>query len=68
MDWRERFALAFDAEFREWLSAAAKGGAAGPSSWDGYVATVAANAGVRAIETGQREPVRLRGRPALYVA
>ena len=67
-DWRERFAAAFDAEFREWLSAAAKGGAAGPSSWDGYVATVVTNAGVRAIETGERERIRLRERPTLYAA
>jgi myo-inositol 2-dehydrogenase/D-chiro-inositol 1-dehydrogenase len=33
-DWRERFVTAFDTEFREWLAAAAKGGATGPSSWD----------------------------------
>ena len=57
VDWRERFVAAFDTEFRDWLNAAAKGGAAGPSSWDGYVATVVTNAGVRAIETGQREPI-----------
>jgi len=57
---------AFDAEFREWLAAAAKGGAAGPSSWDGYVATVVSNLGVRAMETGNREPIKLRQRPALY--
>ncbi len=67
-DWRERFAVAFDTEFREWLRAAAEGGASGPSSWDGYVATVVTNAGVKAIETGQREPIRLRERPALYAA
>ncbi len=67
-DWRERFAAAFDAEFREWLAAAAKGGAAGPSSWDGYVATVVTNAGVRAIESGKREPIKLRDQPALYRA
>jgi predicted dehydrogenase len=35
-DWRERFVTAFDTEFREWLAAAAKGGATGPSAWDGY--------------------------------
>ena len=65
-DWRERFGGAFDAEFREWLAAAARGGAAGPSSWDGYVATVVSTLGVKAIESGRREPVALRERPALY--
>ena len=65
-DWRERFGAAFDAEFRAWLAAAAKGGAAGPSSWDGYVATVVSTLGVKAVEGGRREPVALRERPALY--
>jgi myo-inositol 2-dehydrogenase / D-chiro-inositol 1-dehydrogenase len=65
-DWRERFGAAFDAEFRAWLAAAAKGGAAGPSSWDGYVATVVSTLGVKAVESGRREPVALRERPALY--
>jgi myo-inositol 2-dehydrogenase / D-chiro-inositol 1-dehydrogenase len=66
VDWRERFALAFDAEFCEWLAAAATGGVAGPSSWDGYVATVVSAAGVKAMRTGEREAVRLGERPALY--
>src|SRR5271165_3469076 len=65
-NWPERFAAAFDAEFREWIAAAVQGGAAGPSSWDGYVATVVSNAGVRALETGNREAIALRERPALY--
>ena len=66
VDWRDRFAAAFDAEFRAFIAAAAKGGAAGPSSWDGYVATVASAAGVKALTTGAREPIELRERPALY--
>lgn len=66
VDWRDRFAAAFDAEFRAWLAAAAKGGAAGPSAWDGYVATVASAAGVKALKTGAREPIKLRERPPLY--
>jgi myo-inositol 2-dehydrogenase / D-chiro-inositol 1-dehydrogenase len=65
-DWPERFGLAFDAEFRAWIGAAAKGGAAGPSAWDGYVATAATLAGVRALESGAREPIDLREKPALY--
>ena len=65
-DWPERFDAAFDAEFRAWLSAAAKGGAAGPGAWDGYVATAATLAGVKALENGAREAINLREKPALY--
>jgi myo-inositol 2-dehydrogenase / D-chiro-inositol 1-dehydrogenase len=65
-DWPERFDPAFDAEFRAWIIAAAKGGAAGPSAWDGYVATAATLAGVKALESGAREPINLRDKPALY--
>jgi myo-inositol 2-dehydrogenase/D-chiro-inositol 1-dehydrogenase len=53
-DWPERFDPAFDAEFRAWISAAAKGGAAGPSAWDGYVATAATLAGVKSLASGER--------------
>ena len=65
-DWPERFDPAFDAEFRAWISAAAKGGAAGPSAWDGYVATAATLAGVKALASGAREPITLPEKPALY--
>src|SRR6202046_879585 len=65
-DWPERFDPAFDAEFRAWIIAAAKGGAAGPSAWDGYVATAATLAGVKALASGAREPINLRDKPALY--
>jgi len=66
VDWKERFGAAFDTEFREWIAAASDGGAAGPSAWDGYVATVATTTGVKAIATGARELITLRERPALY--
>jgi myo-inositol 2-dehydrogenase/D-chiro-inositol 1-dehydrogenase len=65
-DWPERFGPAFDAEFRAWIAAAAKGEATGPSAWDGYVATAATLAGVRALESGARETINLREKPALY--
>ena len=58
-DWPERFGPAFDAEFRAFIAAAAKGGAAGPSAWDGYVATAAGLAGVKALASGAREPIEL---------
>jgi myo-inositol 2-dehydrogenase/D-chiro-inositol 1-dehydrogenase len=67
-DWRERFVEAFDAEFRAFIAAAKAGGAAGPSAWDGYVATVTSGLGVKAIASGGREVIALRDRPALYAA
>jgi myo-inositol 2-dehydrogenase/D-chiro-inositol 1-dehydrogenase len=67
-DWRERFIRAYDIEFQEWIDAVSGGGAPlGPSSWDGYAAAVASDAGVEALRTGQRVEVSLIERPKLYV-
>ncbi|TNC46485.1 inositol 2-dehydrogenase [Rubellimicrobium rubrum] len=65
-DWRERFIEAYDQEFREWIVAARAGTATGPSTWDGYAATLVADAALRAVDSGRLEPVRMRGKPALY--
>ena len=65
-DWRERFIRAYDTEFQEWINAAAKGESTGPSSWDGYAATVVCDAGLKAMETGERIEVSLREQPELY--
>ena len=51
-DWRERFIRAYDIEFQEWIDAAAAGRSTGPSSWDGYAATVVCDAGVEANRIG----------------
>jgi myo-inositol 2-dehydrogenase/D-chiro-inositol 1-dehydrogenase len=66
-DWRERFIRAYDAEFAEWIAAAARGESTGPSSWDGYAATVVCAAGLEAMERGgERVAVSLGEKPALY--
>ena len=67
-DWRERFIRAYDTEFQEWITAAARGESTGPSSWDGYAATVVCAAGLAAMESGERVEVSLRDKPALYSA
>ncbi|WEX74728.1 Gfo/Idh/MocA family oxidoreductase [Sinorhizobium numidicum] len=64
-DWRERFIEAYDQEFREWLVAAAAGTATGPSTWDGYAATLVADAALRAV-SGGFESINLIAKPSLY--
>jgi myo-inositol 2-dehydrogenase / D-chiro-inositol 1-dehydrogenase len=65
-DWRERFIGAYDQEFREWVVAARHGGATGPSTWDGYAATLTADAALRAAASGKVEPLRMQDKPSLY--
>ena len=65
-DWRERFIEAYDQEFREWIVAAGQGTATGPSTWDGYAATLVADAALRAVDSGQLEQITMREKPALY--
>ncbi len=65
-DWRERFVRSYDVELQEWVTAASAGVSTGPSSWDGYVATVVTDAGVAALNSGGRVEVSLRDQPGLY--
>jgi myo-inositol 2-dehydrogenase / D-chiro-inositol 1-dehydrogenase len=65
-DWRERFVEAYDQEFREWVAAATVGIAVGPSVWDGYASTLVAEAALRAVISGDREPVGMVETPDLY--
>jgi myo-inositol 2-dehydrogenase / D-chiro-inositol 1-dehydrogenase len=68
-DWRERFILAYDIEFQEWIDSIAGGGEpVGPSAWDGYAAAVVSDAGVAALRTGERVEVSLAEQPKLYRA
>ena len=66
VDWRARFIAAYDQEFREWIAAATQGGATGPSAWDGYAATLVADAALRAVDSGARETVAMIPKPQLY--
>ena len=66
-DWRERFILAYDVEFQEWIDSIAGGGMpVGPSAWDGYAAAVVSDAGVAALRSGERTVVTLVEQPKLY--
>jgi len=66
-DWRERFADAYDTELQEWINAVTAGeGATGPSSWDGYAAQVVCDAGVEALQGGERVAIELTEKPSIY--
>jgi myo-inositol 2-dehydrogenase / D-chiro-inositol 1-dehydrogenase len=68
-DWRERFALSYDIELREWVDTVAAGRPPlGPSAWDGYAAQVVSDAALQALHTGGRLPIELPSRPGLYAA
>lgn len=65
-DWRERFIEAYDQEFREWIVAASQRAATGPSTWDGYAATLTADAALRAVASGKLERIAMIDKPAIY--
>lgn len=65
-DYLVRFADAYDREVQTWVDATRRGRVTGPSAWDGYAASVAAEAGVRSLEDGGRAPIALAPRPDLY--
>jgi myo-inositol 2-dehydrogenase/D-chiro-inositol 1-dehydrogenase len=65
-DFVAHFADAYRAELGGWVRSCLAGAPEGPSSWDGYVALVAAGAGVLSLGTGRREPVETGPRPAFY--
>ena len=66
-DWKDRFIASYDVELQDFIDAAAKGTASGPTSWDGYVAAISSDACVAAQEApGIIVPITLPDRPALY--
>lgn len=65
-DWQERFAPAYVNELQAWVDGLAAGRVEGPSTWDGYAATAAAEAAVRSYRKGERVDLDLVARPALY--
>ncbi|MFJ6792201.1 Gfo/Idh/MocA family protein [Streptomyces angustmyceticus] len=62
----ERFEEAYDRQVQHWVNATRRGEVEGPSCWDGYAAAAVCEAGVRAQTTGERVPVELIERLALY--
>ncbi|MFF4486620.1 Gfo/Idh/MocA family protein [Streptomyces sp. NPDC001544] len=65
-DYLVRFADAYDREVQAWVDATRRGRVTGPSAWDGYAASVVAEAGVEALHSGRRVAVEPAPRPELY--
>ncbi len=65
-DWRTRFADAYRLQASAWVESIRHGRPAGSSAWDGYAASVAAEAALLALGSRQRTAIRLEAPPALY--
>jgi myo-inositol 2-dehydrogenase / D-chiro-inositol 1-dehydrogenase len=65
-DWRPRFAEAYRLQNGAWLKSIETGKPIGASAWDGYAATLVAEAGVESLSKGARIKVSLAAKPALY--
>jgi len=65
-DWRPRFAEAYRRQNAAWLKSISTGKPAGASAWDGYAATLVAEAGVQSLEKGAPAAVAPVAKPKLY--
>ncbi len=61
-----RFDAAFSAQLQRWVDAACLGGIDGANAWDGYLATLVAEAGVKSQELRAPITVKAEPRPAFY--
>jgi myo-inositol 2-dehydrogenase / D-chiro-inositol 1-dehydrogenase len=65
-DWRPRFAEAYRLQNMAWLKSIETGIPAGASAWDGYAATLIAEAGVQSLEKSAPVQVAPMSKPNLY--
>jgi myo-inositol 2-dehydrogenase / D-chiro-inositol 1-dehydrogenase len=66
-DWRPRFAEAYRRELQDWVDGLRLAKTPrGASAWDGYVATLVAQACVTALDSSTRQEVGLGSKPPLY--
>ena len=66
MTYTTRFAPAYDSQIQRWVNAVALGKIDGPSTWDGYLAAAAVEAGLEALRTGKKVDVNYTSIPKLY--
>jgi myo-inositol 2-dehydrogenase/D-chiro-inositol 1-dehydrogenase len=66
-DWKDRFIDAYDKELQDFMDSIKKTGEPnGPTSWDGYIAAVTADAAIKAQESGEKEVISLVEKPDFY--
>jgi len=65
-DWRPRFAEAYRLQNSAWLKSIETGQPVGASAWDGYAATLVAEAGVDSLSKGNPVKLSLAAKPDLY--
>jgi myo-inositol 2-dehydrogenase / D-chiro-inositol 1-dehydrogenase len=65
-DWRPRFAEAYRLQNMAWLKSIETGIPAGASAWDGYCATLVAEAGVASLAKGSAVMIEQAAKPDLY--
>lgn len=67
-DWRPRFAEAYRLQNKAWLKFVETGviSPIAAHAWDGYCASLVAEAGVRSLQAGHNIPIELAAQPALY--
>jgi myo-inositol 2-dehydrogenase/D-chiro-inositol 1-dehydrogenase len=69
-DWRPRFAEAYRLQNKAWLKSVETGvpSPIAANAWDGYAASLVAEAGVRALSEGRKVAVERADKPAFYRA
>jgi myo-inositol 2-dehydrogenase / D-chiro-inositol 1-dehydrogenase len=65
-DWRPRFADAYRLQAQAWIRAIQSGTPVGASTWDGYAAAAAAEAGLQSLAEGRLTAIRLVEPPAIF--
>lgn len=65
-DFREHFATAYAEQLQQWITAVAAGEPVGAGAWDGFAASLVAEACVRSARTNEPVCLELPGVPPLY--
>ena len=65
-DWRPRFAESYRLQNSAWVKSIETGTPVGASAWDGYAATLIAEAGVKSLESGVSVKISPVAKPTLY--
>lgn len=65
-DWSERFPIAYDVEFQEWINATKEGRVDGPTAWDGLLGQITATAASKARDTQTVVNIEIPAMPDFY--